>query len=249
MKDESNVIREISPHDSMFRGNLSHYFMVGESGVASIQNVMKIANKNVKDVKKILDFPSGYGRVLRHLKANFPYSQITACDIDQDAVDFCKKTFGAKPVYSKNEVDKIPFKDKFDLIWCGSLFTHIDKPQWEFFLNFFSRILNIKGLLLFTVHGRDSVHRMYTKQNRYGLTESQLKDLLRNYENDGFGFVNYSNQENYGISLSSPSFVLSYFEKISNLRILLYTEKGWANHHDVIACIKESDDFFSSKDN
>ena len=30
MKNEPKVIREISPNDGMFRGNLEHYFAVGE---------------------------------------------------------------------------------------------------------------------------------------------------------------------------------------------------------------------------
>ena len=75
MDNNPEVIREISPNDGMFRGNLTHYFGVGESAVKVIQNAMKVANKTVSDVKKILDFPSGYGRVLRSIRANFPDSQ------------------------------------------------------------------------------------------------------------------------------------------------------------------------------
>ncbi len=110
MKNDPKVIREISPNDGMFKGNLEHYFAVGESAIICIQNAMKIANKNVSDIKKILDFPSGYGRVLRNLKARFPNSQITACDINRNAVDFCEKTFVLNPSIQKKKLNKSHLK-------------------------------------------------------------------------------------------------------------------------------------------
>ena len=86
-----DVIDVISDFDDMFQGNRQHYFHVGYSAFYCIKLSIFLANKNLQDIKKILDFPCGYGRVLRVLKAAFPEAQITACDIVRDAVDFCQK--------------------------------------------------------------------------------------------------------------------------------------------------------------
>ena len=94
--------------------------------------------------------PCGHGRVLRTLRAAYPQAEIVACDIDTDGVDFCAKTFDAIPVYSKENPEEIDLRRKFDLIWVGSLFTHIRDERWPEFLSFFSRVLAPGCVLIFT---------------------------------------------------------------------------------------------------
>ena len=191
-----NVIREVSPNDVFYKPErASAYFQVGKSAIRSIQIAMDIANKEKSDIKKILDLPSGHGRTLRYLKAYFPNSSLTACDIIRDAVDFCQKTFDAIPVYSEEDVNKITINEKFDLIWCGSLLTHLDKSYWKSFLDFFTSHLVPEGILVFTVGGRDVARRMIKQINTYGLDESQLSKVLNEYQSTGFGFVKYKKQK------------------------------------------------------
>jgi SAM-dependent methyltransferase len=234
-----NVIQEISPHDNMYQGeNREHYYGVGQSALKCIKLAILAAGKNFADIGNILDLPSGYGRVLRFLKAFFREAQITACDIEQDAVDFCAKVFDAKPVYSKKRPADIENMNRFDLVWCGSLFTHLNFYRWAEFLNFFSSVLNNNGILVFTVHGRYCAERIRTGNFTYGLDDVSLKMLLKGFDRNGSCYVNYSNTEDYGISLSVPSHVLTLLEKLSDFQLLLYLEKGWDNHHDVVACMK-----------
>lgn len=74
----------------------------------------------------ILDFGCGYGRVLRVLRNEFPDARITACDVDRGAAEFCAQTFGATAVYSSTDPSEVRLGGKFDLIWVGAVFTHID---------------------------------------------------------------------------------------------------------------------------
>ena len=107
-----------------------------------------------KKSERILDLPSGHGRVLRYLKAEYPDARLTACDIHPDAVDFCAQVLGATPIYGQAHPNEMEFQDKFDLIWCGSLLTHLDVPMWHEFLGLFESLLEVGGLLIFTTHGR-----------------------------------------------------------------------------------------------
>src|SRR5581483_10052394 len=74
------VIRRISPRDEMYAGDADHYFGVGRSALRCVRLAMLAAGK--QRVCRILDLPSGHGRVLRYLKAAFPEARLTACDLD-----------------------------------------------------------------------------------------------------------------------------------------------------------------------
>lgn len=236
----SDVVREISALDDMYQGNEDHYFHVGRSALKCIKLALLSSGKESSDVKQILDFPCGYGRVLRVLKVAFPAAQMTACDLDRNGVDFCKENFDAAPVYSDKNLENVVLQKKFDLIWVGSLFTHLDKIQWPLFLDFFNKSLNPGGILAFTTQGRCSAGKLRNSESTYGLeTTNKINKLLNNFDNDGFGYSSYFHSDDYGISLSSPSFVLNMLEQQHNLRIVMCLEKGWDNHQDVIACVKE----------
>ncbi len=105
------VIQEISPKDPQYNPNRHrNYFSAGQSALRCIKLAMLTAGK--EDLKNILDLPCGYGRVLRTLKAAFPKARLTACDVDQDAVDFCARVLNATPVYSKPQPEQIEINDR-----------------------------------------------------------------------------------------------------------------------------------------
>ena len=107
-----------------------------------------------------LDLPSGHGRVLRWIKAEFPDARLGAGDIDHDGVEFCAATFGATPVYGREDPADVEIDAPYELIWCGSLFTHLPPERWEGFLALFERALVPGGLLVFTTHGRRIAERI-----------------------------------------------------------------------------------------
>jgi len=232
-----NVQTDIAVCDNMFVPECrDHYFRVGQGAFRCIKAAM-LATEKI-GVKKILDLPCGHGRVMRVLRAAFPDAEITACDLEKDGVDFCAKTFGAMPVYSAADPALIPISDQFDLIWCGSLLTHLDKHKWPGFLDFFNIHLMPGGIVVFTVHGRESVHWLRNGGHDYALRHPQA--ILKEYDQTGFGYQVYRTHthQNYGISISSPAWVLQELLKQPSLRLINYTEKGWDNHQDVVACMK-----------
>jgi SAM-dependent methyltransferase len=230
-QEATDIIEELSPEDIQYKvnRNLSYYFSVGQSALKCIKLAMLAAGK--KDVKNILDLPCGHGRVLRTLKAAFPEAQITACDIDRNAVDFCARVFGATSVYSKEQPAQIQIKGNFDLIWCGSLLTHVNFDRWVGFLNLFNSLLSPDGILVFTIAGHYVAERLRGGRFTYGLTQNLIHDLLEDYDRDGFGYQDYPSRSNYGISLSSPPWVCVQLEKLPNLRLLNYTERGWNKYY------------------
>ena len=99
--NEISVIRNISPNDVMYNKKFpNHYFDVGKSTLESIKIALQLSSKTIDEIHNILDLPCGHGRVTRFLKSFFPNSIITACDLDNDAIDFCKETFGEKELFN-----------------------------------------------------------------------------------------------------------------------------------------------------
>jgi SAM-dependent methyltransferase len=235
-----DVIQEISPDDVMYKSNPDHYFLWGPQALETISGFRGLSA--LSPIKTILDLPSGHGRVLRSLRAAFPDAEIAACDVDRDAVDFCARTFDAQPIYSTVDLGAVPLPDTYDLIWCGSLLTHVHADQWRALLGLFSKHLSNSGLLVFTTHGRLQADNLRSKRNTLGLPDWAASTILSDYDHFGFGYQNYSGKQGYGISLSSPSWVCSQVMGTSGLRLLGYRELGWNRHHDAVACLSDRRD-------
>jgi SAM-dependent methyltransferase len=236
-----SVCTAVSPNDQMF--NKVHgygvYHAIGRSALECIRYSLVSARKRPSDVKRILDLPSGHGRVLRHLRAAFPRAEITACDLLPDAVDFCMSTFGAIPAYSHEDPARINLpRDRFDLIWVGSLLTHLDRAQWGGFLSFFESCLHSGGLLVFTTHGREAHSRMLTGTFDYLLDDSARKSVLAEYESCRFGYAKYAWSACYGVSISHPAWVFEELSLITNLQVTHFAEDAWVGFQDVFSCVR-----------
>jgi SAM-dependent methyltransferase len=138
-------------------------------------------------VNRILDLPSGYGRVLRWLVAGFPGASITACDTNVRAVEFVSKHFDVKGVVSDYDIAKIdlPVSD-YDLIWCGSLFTHFDEGRWVQLFELFRTHMSANGILVFTTHGRIAARVMRQDPGVYGVDATTTRRIIDEYDKNGW---------------------------------------------------------------
>ena len=237
--DISAINLEISQEDTMFvQSDEDHYYNVGLSGLKQILLSLSSAQKDKSEIKTILDFPSGWGRELRFIKAYFPDADITAGEIEESALSFCRDQFGVNIILSHAEFAQIPMSKKFDLIWCGSLITHLDKTSTINLINFFYDALNDDGILSFTTQGRYAQYLLDTEKYLYNLEKAEIETLKQQYDLTGYGHVNYKGRKDYGISLIKPAWIIELLEKNKNWTIILYNEKGYDDHQDVITCLK-----------
>ena len=79
-KPKDEISKVISENDKMFHlhsgMSLDFYFYVSKSAIECIIHALNMAGKT--NVKSILDFPCGHGRVLRSLVYYFPEADNTA---------------------------------------------------------------------------------------------------------------------------------------------------------------------------
>lgn len=228
---------KISFRDEMFTGNLEHYLSVGNSALENIELALELSGKKFEDIENILDLPCGHGRVMRHLVKRVDPQKITGCDLDFEAVEFCISEFGCKGLFSNVVFEKINLQNQYDLIWVGSLFTHLNKELFRRLLKVLIDNLKSGGILIFSAHGSFSLEII---DGYAGIIPDDRKEISAILQSEGFYFTPYENLTDYGISISLKSFVEQNLEELfgNNVRLLNFREKGWDNHHDVYSYIK-----------
>jgi SAM-dependent methyltransferase len=210
-----------------------HYLSSGLSAIQCIERTLNQSNIPEKAIRSVLDLPCGYGRVLRFLKARFPDAELTVSDIDTAALDFCTRVFSVRGVESSVNFGKLALYRKFDLIWCGSLITHLDEVATTELLRFFAAHLSPSGLCVFTTHGKLSVDWMEKKTRTYGLTEIAQQELLSQFREKGYGYADYTNQRGKGISVVAHERMVAIARSVAPWNLISYLERGWENFQDV----------------
>jgi len=224
---ELPVSEEIHPEDVMWNTGQPWYYEVGRSSLEVICSMLP--QNNLSNVARILDLPCGHGRAGRYLRAGFPDAEIMFCDIDRSGVDFCSSAFGGKGIYSQPELTTVDLGNGYDLIWVGSLFTHLDEKRTAKWLAYLVDALSEGGTLIATFHGIWGIEAL--KQ----ISPEMVKAAMPGYQRYGYGYTPYDGTPDYGVSISKASKIISMAEVIPGTRILGYRERAWADNHDVLA--------------
>jgi SAM-dependent methyltransferase len=234
--DSLDVSRDVLPDDPMYIYNPELYFHAGSDALEKIRLALVAAQRD--SVGTILDFACGGGRVLRYLRAAFPEAAITGCDLYEAGLEFLAETFSVQPVAAQLDIDDYELEGPFDLIWVGSLFTHLGSDDWGRLLALFQETLSPRGVLVFTVYGRNIAQELRLGREKLDLKDEHIAQILREYDETGFGFFPDLNPEvNHGDALASRSWVCSKLDGFPQLQLVLYTENAWLGQ-DVIACVK-----------
>jgi SAM-dependent methyltransferase len=225
--------REISPEDNMIGTGPERYFRWGLSALECIRLGLRAAEYE-GPLRTVLDLPCGHGRVLRMLAAAYPGARLHACDLNEDAVRFCSRTFGAVPVLSDERPEQIVLPGRYDLIWVGSLFTHIDVSSWLGFLRLLIDHMTPGGVLVFTTLGRTFAGELERAERKATIADPE--SFLAAYQRDGFAYQDFPSTHGYGLAAARPSWVCATLEQYSEIELISYTEGGWNGRQDAVAC-------------
>jgi hypothetical protein len=162
-----------------------------------------------------------------------PQSRIVASDIEQSAINFCHEQFGVRTVLSTESFSTLAIDAQFDLIWCGSLITHLSEARAVRLLELFYSLLAPGGLCLFSTHGPTQANWIEEGSETYGLSEAGQRELLKQFSDRGYGYANYPKLKNQGISVVSHNKMVSLATTVGAWTEAIFLERGWANNHDV----------------
>ncbi|MEP7146558.1 MAG: class I SAM-dependent methyltransferase [bacterium] len=144
-------------------GKTIEEYLYGKIQIEQMISILEAAAFDISKCKAIMDFGCGAGRMLRWL---FPFSgtsEIWGTDISAEHIfwanDYLKPPFNFA---TTTTIPHLPFEDRyFNLIYAGSVFTHIDDLV-EAWLMELKRIINSDGRLYITIHDKHSIELLKT---------------------------------------------------------------------------------------
>lgn len=241
-KKVTGIYGRIHPNDLMFSTDSpSYYRQVGYEAVGCVEEALSLTGKNLTDVNALLDFGSGFGRVTRVFAQKMPPSKISVFDVDFQGPAFCSSEFGVKLLHFNGDWNAVPFS-KYDVIWAGSVFTHLSLKYSKEMLQLLTTILASDGLLVFTTHGEIALKKLMNGD--YGFHFSKYsKKVESEFASKGFSFVPYSyyQDKNVGMTWITKENMVSLVDDAFNgeLRLMKFKPGGWMNHQDVFMYYRE----------
>lgn len=231
--------REISGRDTMvWPGAEEQYFSLGQRALDLVMFSGRLCDK--PHYERILDLPCGHGRVLRWLRAQYDYAQITACDLERSGVDFCRDQFGATGVYSQTDLKALRFDAQFDLVWCGSLLTHLSPAAWHEAVDGLIRWTAECGVIVFSTQGRFFATQLARGEGGFA-DNVDIPALLGAFGREGHAFEPYYEDptRQYGLAVTSPEYLGRVLQRYPNVIVRAYLEQAWGVQ-DVVILYKKA---------
>jgi trans-aconitate methyltransferase len=118
----------------------------------ALDQIVQQAFGGFDGVSSLLDFASGYGRLTRALLQRLPAERIWVSDIYAEAIDWQVRTFGVNGFASVPDPAALAHDRKHDVIFVGSLFSHLPAELFRAWLQRLHGLLTPDGVLAFSVH-------------------------------------------------------------------------------------------------
>lgn len=132
----------------------------GRLHVDTMWQVLESGGFVIKSDDRILDLGCGAGRMIRHLAPLARTCEIWGADISSEHILWCQRHLTPTFHFLTNtKTPHLPFADaSFRLIYCGSLFTHIDDMARAWLLEL-RRLLADDGCAYITIHDEDTIQQ------------------------------------------------------------------------------------------
>ena len=250
-----NYSKEVSPEDHMVTATMEIYFRVTDAAIECILRGLRAAGINPEDVTRAMDYGCGYGRVYRAFPVMFPKAELAAVDLMEKAVTFCASTFGGTPIHSKEDFTTYLGDEPFDVVWLGSVFTHLPASSWHKLLAQLAAHTRKGGAVIFTAHGKTAIQHIENvvlKRNPYLIDKAFFDQMKATLPEKGFDFAanvggNHAHQVKmgmsvtqgtYGFSFSTREWITELFNQHPDWIMVDYAAPGWGGNHDAVTIVR-----------
>jgi SAM-dependent methyltransferase len=134
------------------------YVASGREDCEAMAKILADSGTTLADAGAILDLGCAGGRMIRHIPAMAPKAAIWGADIWSSAILWCQDHLCPPCSFAVTTTSPhLPFEDRsFGLVYCGSLFTHIDDLAEAWFAEL-HRVLRPGGRLYFSINDQHAV--------------------------------------------------------------------------------------------
>jgi SAM-dependent methyltransferase len=183
----------------------------------------QMARLRIPAAGRVLDWGCGCGRVAQYFVARLPEAKICGCDIDDQAIEWCRQNLGADFVRVE-PMPPTPYKDAdLDIVIACSVLTHLGEADQTKWLDEMRRILAPGGYFLASTHGDYAFQWAHRGQRQLsGIEDSQLDPTLDDIAPPGYYRAVFQSRD-HTVKVCSR-----YFQ------VLDYVERGLNGHQDLI---------------
>lgn len=155
------------------------YLSMGREHVAVMERLLAQSGADLQNLTRIFDFGCAAGRMLRFLPRGH---ELWGADIKADTISWCEQNLPFN-FLAATTFPHLPFEDGyFDLVYAGSVFTHIIDLPDAWFLEL-RRVVRKGGYIFITIHDKHTLELAYSK---YGESKglAWFVELLRRVDKE-----------------------------------------------------------------
>lgn len=236
----SKSFADVSPvidiaDDMIWSSNAQIYF---RAGIDAMRLVAKACDDHLPAAPQtVLDLPCGHGRVMRWLRQAYPEAQLLGCDTQRNGMEFCQRSFGSGIIEPADKPSQMATPQTADVIWIGSLFTHLPETEFVAFLKHLPNLLNEGGIVVFTTHGEEAMNRLQ-RGREFHLQNVDQPAIEKAHNETGFAYAPYKKTQDYGVSFSTREFIEQHIDSIPGFKNHLESADLWCGFQDVFVCQK-----------
>jgi SAM-dependent methyltransferase len=175
----------------------------------------RYGGKPIRQFNTVLDFGCGAGRVMQYVPAG---PRMFGCDVNAELVSFMHREFPDAEVYQNAFTPPLKYAaGQFDLVYCFSVFSHLEEENERAWLKELSRVGGSGCLYLVTVHGD-------------WVIEATLGSEREAAEKAGFYYRKALKR--HGTAMDFPEGYESSYHTSA------YIRENWSRHFEILAIIR-----------
>lgn len=134
--------------------SVSEFLRIGEGCAGLIRRAVDDMGIDMATAHRVLDFGCGCGRTIAWFLRDYN-TEFRGVDVDREAIDWCRNHLQPGHFLANAPVPPLPYpEDYFDVVYCLSVFTHINESMQDLWIQELNRILRPGGVLLLTIYGK-----------------------------------------------------------------------------------------------
>lgn len=148
------------------------YLAVGRKDVDTLRALLHNHQASIQPGHKVMELGCATGRLLRWFQREAEQGEFWGLDINATYIAWCQQHLSPPFHFATTTTfPHLPFSDDtFDLIYAGSVFSHVSELVDAWFLEL-RRILKAGGRLYITVHDNHTIHLLRTQRKHEPLAQ------------------------------------------------------------------------------
>ncbi len=225
------------PDDLNFRvtghTDRQRFYDTGRQSVADIQAALARVGRTLESHKTILDFGCGCGRILLWVKDLARSSRLYGVDIDRQAIAWLQQHLTEAHLFVGPPLPPWDFPDGFfDLVYCHSVFTHINEAYQDAWLKELRRVTEPGAMLVVSFHGEHAFQGLEQSWWKAGRDPRPERERLEReglvfMEDDGWGSIF---PDFYHSTFHAPWYIFQHWSRY--FRIRAHIERGSLDYQD-----------------